>query len=86
MMLGMCAHMLQVLIYGAYKKPRELNWPSGLFLVTLVFGFALTGYLLPWDQKGLLGDAGCDDADWLDLRGAVRCCSSFCKAGPRTEI
>jgi ubiquinol-cytochrome c reductase cytochrome b subunit len=52
MMLGMCAHMLQVLIYGAYKKPRELNWLSGLFLVTLVFGFALTGYLLPWDQKG----------------------------------
>ncbi len=52
MMLGMCAHLLQVLIYGAYKKPRELNWLSGLFLVTLVFGFALTGYLLPWDQKG----------------------------------
>jgi quinol-cytochrome oxidoreductase complex cytochrome b subunit len=36
---------------GAYKKPRELNWVSGvtLFVMTLAFGF--TGYLLPWDQR-----------------------------------
>jgi ubiquinol-cytochrome c reductase cytochrome b subunit len=43
-------HMLQVLIWGAYKSPRELQWIVGvlLFLVTLVLG--LTGYLLPWDM------------------------------------
>ena len=42
-------HLLQVLIWGAYKKPRELQWVVGvlLFLLTLVLG--LTGYLLPWD-------------------------------------
>lgn len=42
-------HLLQVLIWGAYKKPRELQWVVGvlLFLMTLVLG--LTGYLLPWD-------------------------------------
>jgi len=48
----MCfAHMLRVFIMGAYKKPRELNWVSGvtLFILTLAFGF--TGYLLPWDQR-----------------------------------
>lgn len=51
-MIVVCiAHMLRVFIMGAYKKPRELNWVSGvvLLLLTLVFGF--TGYLLPWDQR-----------------------------------
>jgi len=43
-------HLLQVLIWGAYKAPRELQWVVGviLLLVTLVLG--LTGYLLPWDM------------------------------------
>lgn len=51
-MVLMCfAHLLRVFIMGAYKKPRELNWVSGvlLFIMTLAFGF--TGYLLPWDQR-----------------------------------
>ncbi len=46
------AHLLQVAAYGAYKKPREVTWWIGLALMALVLGFALTGYLLPWDQKG----------------------------------
>jgi ubiquinol-cytochrome c reductase cytochrome b subunit len=35
---------------GAYKRPRELTWVTGVFIliVTIVFGF--TGYLLPWNQ------------------------------------
>lgn len=43
-------HLLQVLVFGAYKSPRELQWVVGvlLLLVTLVLG--LTGYLLPWDM------------------------------------
>ena len=45
-------HFLQVTIAGAYRKPRELNWLTGLIMAALVLGFALTGYLLPWDQKG----------------------------------
>ena len=44
-------HMLRVFIYGSYKKPRELTWIFGVGLLTLVFGFGFTGYLLPWDQK-----------------------------------
>jgi ubiquinol-cytochrome c reductase cytochrome b subunit len=50
----MAMHLLQVLLWGAYKKPRELQWIVGvfLFLVTLVLG--LTGYLLPWDLNALL--------------------------------
>lgn len=48
--LGM--HLLQVSLYGAYKKPREVTWWFGLALLGVVQGLALTGYLLPWDQKG----------------------------------
>ncbi|MEO1335819.1 MAG: cytochrome b N-terminal domain-containing protein, partial [Myxococcota bacterium] len=45
-------HMIQVALYGAYKAPKEANWLTGLALFGLVLGFALTGYLLPWDQTG----------------------------------
>jgi ubiquinol-cytochrome c reductase cytochrome b subunit len=52
MVLGMLGHLLQVALYGAYRSPREVSWLSGLLLLLLTLGFALTGYLLPWDQKG----------------------------------
>jgi ubiquinol-cytochrome c reductase cytochrome b subunit len=52
MILLLLAHMLQVTLAGAYKRPREVNWLVGVGLMGLVLAFALTGYLLPWDQKG----------------------------------
>jgi ubiquinol-cytochrome c reductase cytochrome b subunit len=45
-------HMLQVVIAGAFLPPREVNWWLGLALMGVVLGLSLTGYLLPWDQKG----------------------------------
>jgi ubiquinol-cytochrome c reductase cytochrome b subunit len=45
-------HMLQVVIAGAHLPPREINWWLGLALMACVLGLSLTGYLLPWDQKG----------------------------------
>ncbi len=45
-------HMLQVIVDKAYKAPREINFWLGLVLMLLVLGLSLTGYLLPWDQKG----------------------------------
>src|SRR5262249_43169027 len=45
-------HMLQVVIAGAQLPPREFNWWLGLALMGVVLGLSLTGYLLPWDQKG----------------------------------
>ncbi|MFO0965865.1 MAG: cytochrome b N-terminal domain-containing protein [Gemmataceae bacterium] len=45
-------HMLQVVIAGAHLPPREVNWWLGLALFGLVLALSLTGYLLPWDQKG----------------------------------
>jgi ubiquinol-cytochrome c reductase cytochrome b subunit len=45
-------HLMQVVIDGAYKAPREVNFWFGLVLLLLVLALSLTGYLLPWDQKG----------------------------------
>lgn len=52
-MIVLCGlHLFQVAIFGAYKRPREMNWWFGLLLLAMTLGFGLTGYLLPWDQKG----------------------------------
>jgi quinol-cytochrome oxidoreductase complex cytochrome b subunit len=45
------AHMLRVIIHGAYKYPREVTWITGVGLLLVVIAFGFTGYLLPWDQK-----------------------------------
>lgn len=44
-------HLLRVFVTGSYKAPREVTWLTGLVLLFVVLGFALSGYLLPWDQK-----------------------------------
>ncbi|MDE2666911.1 MAG: cytochrome b N-terminal domain-containing protein [Acidobacteriota bacterium] len=44
-------HMVQVALWGAYKKPREATWILGVLLLLLVLAFGLTGYLLPWDNR-----------------------------------
>jgi ubiquinol-cytochrome c reductase cytochrome b subunit len=44
-------HMLRVVALGSYKKPREVTWITGVVLLLVILGFALSGYLLPWDQK-----------------------------------
>jgi ubiquinol-cytochrome c reductase cytochrome b subunit len=52
MVVLIALHMLQVVIAGAHLPPREINWWLGLGLLGAVLGLSLTGYLLPWDQKG----------------------------------
>ena len=52
MMVLLGLHFMQVVICGAYKAPREVNFWLGLILMQIVLGLSLTGYLLPWDQKG----------------------------------
>jgi menaquinol-cytochrome c reductase cytochrome b subunit len=44
-------HMGRVFFFGAYKYPREINWIIGFVLLILTFVMALTGYLLPFDQR-----------------------------------
>ncbi len=45
-------HLMQVIIDGAYKAPREVNYWFGVLLLLLILALSLTGYLLPWDQNG----------------------------------
>lgn len=52
MMILLGLHFMQVIIAGAYRAPREVNFWLGLVLMQIVLGLSLTGYLLPWDQKG----------------------------------
>jgi quinol-cytochrome oxidoreductase complex cytochrome b subunit len=48
-------HMVQVFLWGAYKKPREATWMVGVVLLLLTLAYGLTGYLLPWDNRAYWG-------------------------------
>jgi mono/diheme cytochrome c family protein len=51
MIVLLLLHLVQVFVWGAYKKPREFTWMVGVLLLLCILGLAFTGYLLPWDQK-----------------------------------
>lgn len=50
MILAVVLHMIRTYFLGAYKKPRELTWLTGVFIFILTITFGFTGYLLPWNQ------------------------------------
>src|SRR4051794_30093834 len=51
MVILVFVHMGRTFFFGAYKYPRELNWVIGVVLLILTMVMALTGYLLPFDQR-----------------------------------
>jgi ubiquinol-cytochrome c reductase cytochrome b subunit len=55
MVIVVVLHMVQVLVWGAYKPPREATWMVGVVLLLITLGYALTGYLLPWDNRAYWG-------------------------------
>lgn len=50
-------HMYRALIYGSYKKPRELLWLVGMVIYLCLLMEAFTGYVLPWGQMSYWGAA-----------------------------
>jgi ubiquinol-cytochrome c reductase cytochrome b subunit len=48
-------HMLRALMYGSYKKPRELLWILGMVIYVALMAEAFMGYLLPWGQMSYWG-------------------------------
>ncbi|MFK5927409.1 MAG: cytochrome b N-terminal domain-containing protein [Desulfuromusa sp.] len=46
-------HTLRVILTGAYRRPRELNWIIGFLILCLSLFAGYTGYLLPMDQLAL---------------------------------
>src|SRR5438552_1322391 len=55
MIVVVVLHMVQVFLWGAYKKPREATWMVGVLLLLLTLAYGLTGYLLPWDNRAYWG-------------------------------
>ena len=48
-------HMYRALIYGSYKKPRELIWIFGMMIFIVLMAEAFMGYVLPWGQMSYWG-------------------------------
>lgn len=48
-------HMFRALLYGSYKKPRELLWVFGMLIYLTLMAEAFMGYLLPWGQMSFWG-------------------------------
>ncbi|HXH54646.1 MAG TPA: cytochrome b N-terminal domain-containing protein [Gammaproteobacteria bacterium] len=48
-------HMFRGLLYGSYKKPRELVWILGMFIFLCLMAEAFFGYLLPWGNMSFWG-------------------------------
>ena len=48
-------HMYRAMLYGSYKKPRELIWIIGMLIFYVLMAEAFAGYLLPWGQMSYWG-------------------------------
>ncbi len=48
-------HMFRGLLYGSYRKPRELVWIFGTLIFLALMAEAFMGYLLPWGQMSYWG-------------------------------
>ncbi|WP_022981034.1 cytochrome bc complex cytochrome b subunit [Ideonella sp. B508-1] len=48
-------HMFRGLLYGSYRKPRELVWIFGCAIFLALMAEAFMGYLLPWGQMSFWG-------------------------------
>jgi ubiquinol-cytochrome c reductase cytochrome b subunit len=48
-------HMFKALMYGSYRKPRELVWLFGCAIFLTLMAEAFMGYLLPWGQMSYWG-------------------------------
>ena len=48
-------HMYRGLLYGSYRKPRELLWIVGVVIYLCLMAEAFFGYLLPWGQLSFWG-------------------------------
>ena len=48
-------HMFRAMMYGSYKKPRELLWVFGMMIFIVLMAEAFVGYVLPWGQMSYWG-------------------------------
>jgi len=55
MIVLLLLHLVRAFIWGAYKRPREFIWMTGVLLMFCTLGLTHTGALLPWDQNAYWG-------------------------------
>jgi len=72
MVIVLFLHIARTFFSGAYKAPRQWTWVAGVGLLTLILGFAFTGYLLPWDMKAYFATkVGVNIANMAPFIGAI---------------
>jgi len=71
LMIGaLFVHMFSAFFMKAYRKPRELTWFSGAFILFLALAFGFSGYLLPWNKLAYFATkVGTDIAGEVPLLG-----------------
>jgi len=72
MIAAVILHQLRVFFTGAYRKPRELNWIIGMFLLILTLLTGFTGYSLVFEQLSYWGaTVGANITDGVPLIGGL---------------
>jgi ubiquinol-cytochrome c reductase cytochrome b subunit len=51
-MVTLLFHIGRVLVWGAYRAPREVTWLAGVGLLVVMMGLFFTGTVIKWDQEG----------------------------------
>ena len=77
-------HLLQVAMYGAYKKPREVNWLVGVLMLGADPRVRADRLPAAVGPEGLLGDQGRDRDHGLGARSSAADCSGWCRAATST--
>jgi cytochrome b6 len=77
-------HMFSTFFLKAYRKPRELTWVTGFFLLVLFMAFGFSGYLLPWNELSYFATrVGTDIAGSLPFIG--KGLKTFILGGPEVS-
>jgi quinol-cytochrome oxidoreductase complex cytochrome b subunit len=72
MIASMILHQMRVYFTGAYRKPRELNWMVGMFLLICVLATGFTGYSLVYEQLSYWGaTVGANITDSVPIIGGA---------------
>jgi ubiquinol-cytochrome c reductase cytochrome b subunit len=54
MVVVLVLHLLQLVVGGLYRAPREVSFWLSVVLIGVVLATAFTGYILPWDRRGFM--------------------------------
>jgi quinol-cytochrome oxidoreductase complex cytochrome b subunit len=72
MIASMILHQMRVYFTGAYRKPREINWMVGMFLLICVLATGFTGYSLVYEQLSYWGaTVGANIMDSVPVLGGI---------------